>query len=93
MIHFITFYLLVLGIVFIIKETNLFWLSKIRFFLVERSIFFYNLLECNFCLGFYCGSILYILMNIYYNNNLNIIPIMVAGITSGTVSYYVRNIQ
>ena len=72
--NYIIYLLSIFGLAFCIKEKDgpFGLISKFRNLLMRNryiGTFFYNLLECYFCLGFWCGIIIYLLSqdNYYWN--------------------------
>ena len=77
----------IFGLAFLIKENDGPWgiIAKSRNFLMSNKyvgVFFYKLLDCYFCLGCYCGSIIYLLHEKYWTIQLFILWALAGGIIS-----------
>lgn len=81
------------GLAFVLKETSGPWgiLSIIRNRLIANKyvgLFFFNLFECYFCVGFHAGWIVYLLSQHHWHLNF----LILWGLAGGVISLIIDGI-
>ena len=64
-------------------------LSVPRNWLMRKSVFFFKLLSCSFCTGFYSGLIIYLLNFAKIQKNFSIIEMFLWGLASSGISFII----
>lgn len=88
MVELIVILLSFYGLTFTIKDSDIF--NKPRLFLIKLHPFFFGLLDCYFCCGFWSGLIVYLIYN--QVSNYNGFMMFLWGLTSASTSLIINGL-